>query len=61
MQQVGRFRGHVVQVSLQSSAHQQRVSQVCDVDAHDGKGVAGGEIKTGEKVCGGNSLVYLLG
>lgn len=41
VQQTGHLRGHVVQVGLQSPAHQQRVSQVCDVDAHNGKGKAG--------------------
>lgn len=42
MQQGGRFGGHVVQVRLQGAAHQQRVGQVCDVDAHDGEGIAAG-------------------
>lgn len=41
MQQTGRLWGHVVQVGLQGSADQQRVGQVCDVDAHNGKGEAG--------------------
>lgn len=60
MQQAGRFGGHVVQVSLQSSAHQQRVSQVCDVDAHDGKGVAGAEIRKRREGLK-ETLLYLLG
>lgn len=39
--EAGHLRGYVVQVGLQGSAHQQRVGQVRDVDAHDGKGVSG--------------------
>lgn len=40
--QAGHLWGHVIQVCLQSSAHQQRVGQVSDVDAHNGKRKAGG-------------------
>lgn len=45
MQQAGHLWSHVVQVGLQSSAHQQRVGQVGDVDADNGKG----EADSGEK------------
>lgn len=38
--QAGHLRCHIVQMSLQSSAHQQGVGQVCDVDANNGKGVS---------------------
>lgn len=31
-------------MGLQGSAHEQRVGQVCDVDAHDGEGIAEGRI-----------------
>lgn len=41
LQQAGHLWGHVVQVGLQSSTDQQREGQVCDVDAHNGKRVAG--------------------
>lgn len=40
MHQTGHLRCNVVQMSLQSSAHQQRVGQVRDVDADNGKGVS---------------------
>lgn len=40
MRQAGHLRSHVVQVGLQGSTYEQGVGQVCDVDAHDGKGIA---------------------
>lgn len=40
MLQVGHLWSHVVQVGLQSAAHQQGVGQVGDVDAHDGKRIS---------------------
>lgn len=44
VRQAGHLRSHVVQVGLQGSTHEQRVGQVCDVDAHDGKGIAEGRV-----------------
>ena len=38
--QAGHLWRHIVQMSLQRSAHQQRVGQVRDVDANDGEGIS---------------------